>query len=91
MVSHLLTIGSLVALWHLTDLGVIFLVGVVLVSALLIYEHSLVRPDNLTRVNIAFFNVNAIISFGLFAVGLIDLLLSVNFISPGSNPPDKLW
>lgn len=75
MISHLLTIGSLVALWHLTDLGMIFLVGVVLVSGLLIYEHSLVRPDNLTKVNIAFFNVNAIISFGLFAVGLIDLLV----------------
>ena len=73
MVSHLLTIGSLIALWHLTDLGMIFLAGVVLVSGLLVYEHSLVRPDNLTKVNIAFFNVNAIISFGLFAVGLIDL------------------
>lgn len=44
------------------------------IAALLIYQHSLVRPDDLTRVNIAFFHVNAILSFGLFVMGSIDLL-----------------
>lgn len=92
MISHLLTIASLVGLWYLTDLGLIFLSGVVLVSGLLIYEHSLVRPDNLTKVNIAFFNVNAIISFGLFAVGLLDLWLQemaviLPFVGGGSGTP----
>jgi len=88
MVSHLLTIVSLVGLWYLTDLGTIFLVGVLLVSGLLIYEHSLVRPDNLAKVNIAFFNVNALISFGLFLAGLIDLWTSTlipTFVGP-ENP-----
>jgi 4-hydroxybenzoate polyprenyltransferase len=42
---------------------------------LLAYEHALVRPDDLARVNTAFFNVNAIISLGLLVVGTIDLLL----------------
>ena len=41
---------------------------------LLIYEHLLVRPDDLTRLNIAFFNINAVISIGLLIVGAIDLL-----------------
>ena len=88
MASHLLTIVSLVGLWYLTDLGTIFLVGVLLVSGLLIYEHSLVRPDNLAKVNIAFFNVNALISFGLFLAGLIDLWTSTlipTFVGP-ENP-----
>jgi len=40
----------------------------------LVYEHALVRPDDLTRVNAAFFNVNVIISVGLFVVGAVDLL-----------------
>ena len=39
------------------------------VAALLVYEHVLVRPDDLSRVNAAFFNVNAIISIGLFLAG----------------------
>ena len=43
-------------------------------AALLTYEHLLVRPGDLTRVNIAFFNINAIISIGLFVVGAVDLL-----------------
>lgn len=56
-------------------LGWIYGLGLTLVAGLLIYEHRLVRPDDLTRVNQAFFQVNAVISIGLFAVGSLDLLL----------------
>src|SRR6476661_5501603 len=48
--------------------------GLAIIAMLLIYEHLLVRPEDLTRVNIAFFHINAIISLGLFIVGAIDLL-----------------
>jgi len=56
-------------------LGRVYLAGIVAVAGLLAYEHWLVRPDDLTRVNAAFFNVNAVVSLGLFAVGMLDLLL----------------
>lgn len=72
-VSHALTVASLLALWWVAGLGWIFLAGVVAVAALLVYEHRLVRPDDLTRVNLAFFQVNAVISLGLFVVGVADL------------------
>lgn len=55
--------------------GTAWYVGVAAVAALLIYEHALVRPDDLTRVNAAFFNCNAIVSLGLLAVGLLDLFV----------------
>lgn len=55
-------------------LDYLYLGSVVAVCLLLVYEHRLVRADDLTRVNIAFFNVNSIISMGLFLVGTIDLL-----------------
>ena len=55
--------------------GVIYWVAIGVVAILLIYEHALVRPDNLDRVNTAFFQVNAVISLGLFAVGTLDLCL----------------
>lgn len=74
MFSHLFTAGCLFGLWHAAELGPIFLVGIILVTALLAYEHYLVRPDDLSRVNIAFFQVNMVISIGLFAVGLLDVL-----------------
>lgn len=73
MFSHLCTIACLFGLWWAADLGGVFLAGVALVSALLIYEHWLVRPDDLSRVGVAFFNVNAVISLGLLAVGLADI------------------
>jgi 4-hydroxybenzoate polyprenyltransferase len=55
-------------------LGWIYGTGIAAVAALLIYEHLLVRPDDLTRVNVAFFNINVIISLGLLIVGAVDLL-----------------
>jgi 4-hydroxybenzoate polyprenyltransferase len=72
-VSHLLTVICLAGLWWTAGLGPLFAVAVVAVALLLAYEHSLVRPDDLTRVNMAFFNVNAVISIGLFIVGSLDV------------------
>jgi 4-hydroxybenzoate polyprenyltransferase len=76
--SHLATIVLLAALpWACPQvpLGWIYGCGVAAVAGLLVYEHLLVRPDDLTRVNLAFFQVNAVISLGLFVVGTIDLLI----------------
>jgi 4-hydroxybenzoate polyprenyltransferase len=56
-------------------LGWLYYIGLAIVTALLIYEHALVRPDDLTRVNQAFFHVNAVISIGLLLVGALDLWL----------------
>ena len=56
-------------------LGWIYRGGVLAVAVLLVYEHWLVRPDDLTRVNVAFFNVNAVVSIGLLIAGMLDLLV----------------
>jgi 4-hydroxybenzoate polyprenyltransferase len=71
----LLVLASLPWLFSQLALGPIYLVAVGLVACLLLYEHWLVTADDLTRVNVAFFQVNAVISLGLFAVGTVDLLL----------------
>lgn len=54
--------------------GLIYYVGVAVIAVLLLYEHAIVRPDDLTRVNQAFFHVNAVVSIGLLVVGSLDLL-----------------
>jgi len=58
------------------SLGPIYGTGVLAVAVLLAYEHWIVRPDDLSRVNVAFFNINAVVSLGLFAVTSLDLLLA---------------
>ena len=61
--------------WIFPFLGSIYLAGVAAIALLLAYEHYLVRPDDLAKVNVAFFNVNAVVSIGLFFIGTLDLLL----------------
>lgn len=60
-------------LWH-PALGTLYVVGVIAVAGLLIYEHSLVKSDDLSKVNFAFFNVNGIIGVGLMCVVIVDCL-----------------
>ena len=44
-----------------------------MIALLLIYEHAIISASDLSRVNVAFFQVNAVISLGLLAIGAIDL------------------
>jgi 4-hydroxybenzoate polyprenyltransferase len=53
--------------------GRIYLTGIAAIAGLLFYEHWIVRPDDLTRVNRAFFHVNAVVSVGLLVIGAVDL------------------
>jgi 4-hydroxybenzoate polyprenyltransferase len=79
LACHFVMVALLVALhWAAAPvLGTVYLVGVAIVALLLAYEHWLVRPDDLSRVNQAFFQVNGIISVGLFVIVLLQLAVPV--------------
>jgi 4-hydroxybenzoate polyprenyltransferase len=64
---HAQAFATLVALYLVTHLGVIALFGVLLTGALLVYQHTLVRADDLRRLNAAFFTTNAFVSLILLA------------------------
>lgn len=72
---HLLMTACLLAFGFLAGLKTIYYVGMVVVGLSLIYEHSLVAPDNLKRVNAAFFTVNGFISILFFVFVALDVLL----------------
>lgn len=73
--SHSVMVAFLVALGVSAPLGRVYFAGVAGIAVLLVYEHSIVRPDDLSRVNLAFFQMNILISLGLMAFGLADLLI----------------
>jgi 4-hydroxybenzoate polyprenyltransferase len=75
--SHAVMLLMLLLLYWVAApiLGWFYLAGVVGVAGLILYEHWLVRPDDLSRVNKAFFNVNGVISVGLFLIVVVDLFL----------------
>lgn len=71
---HAVMVGLLVALGFASPhLGAVYFAGLVPVGLLLVYEHRIVRPDDLSRVNRAFFQVNGVISLGLLALVLVQL------------------
>lgn len=71
---HAVMFALLVGLaWASPHLGAVYLGGLGLIGGLLVYEHSLVRADDLSRVNRAFFHVNGVISFGLLVLVLVQL------------------
>jgi 4-hydroxybenzoate polyprenyltransferase len=71
---HLATIVLLVACGIGLDVGVLYWAGVACVATLLAYEHSLVRPGDLRRLDTAFFTMNGVIAVAFFAFVLADQL-----------------
>ena len=71
---HLLTIVLLAAVGLGLDVGTLYWLGVLMVAALLFYEHTLVRPGDLRRLDAAFFTMNGVISVAFFAFVLADVL-----------------
>ena len=72
---HIVTVVFLVWMVAAFGLGKIATVGVVIVAALLVYEHSLVKHDDLSRVNAAFFTMNGFISMGFLFFIAADIML----------------
>jgi 4-hydroxybenzoate polyprenyltransferase len=73
--AHACVVILLIALSQTAGLGVFYLAGVGIVAGLLLVEHMLVRADDLSRVNVAFFTVNGIVGLALGGLTLIDILL----------------
>jgi 4-hydroxybenzoate polyprenyltransferase len=72
---HLLMVICLLLLVHTLRLGALALAGIGAVAALLIYEHSLVKPNDLSRVNAAFFTMNGYVSVLFFLFWAADIFL----------------
>ena len=73
--AHVVMLGLLVAVAWMENLGWLAAAGLAAVAALLAYEHSLVKPGDLSRVNAAFFTVNGYISVLFFLTWAADLLV----------------
>ena len=69
---HVVTVGLLVVVGPVASLGVAWYVGVGIVAAILGYEHWIVRPEDLSRVDMAFFTLNGIVSLLLMVAMLVD-------------------
>jgi 4-hydroxybenzoate polyprenyltransferase len=71
---HAIALGCLVAAGLGLTVGAWYWLGVIAVGVLLVYEHTLVRPGDLRRLDAAFFTMNGVISLTFFAFVLADVL-----------------
>ncbi len=74
---HLVTVAALIAVGLTAGLGTYYFVGVGFVGVLLIVENALVHPNDLSRVNLAFFTVNGIVGVVLGGLGVLDIWLNI--------------
>jgi len=72
---HAIMLALLLWLVHLFALGLIGLIGIAVVAALLLYEHLIVSPQDMRRLNAAFFTMNGVISVVFFVFVAAALLL----------------
>lgn len=74
---HILSVIFFILVGGILELGILYWIGLVLASFLLFWEHFIVKPDDLTKVNISFFNLNALVSVFISLGGIVDIFLRV--------------
>ena len=72
---HFVTFGLLVANGLVFGLGAFYMTGMIIIAGLFLYEHSLVKEHDLSRLDMAFFNMNGYISMTIFIATLADFLI----------------
>ncbi len=73
--SHLLCIGLFALAGYTLQVGWLYYVGVAFAAIMLAYEQSLVKPDDLSKLDLAFFTLNGYVSIGLFLFSLLERML----------------
>lgn len=74
-IGHAIMLGLLVAFGFAAHLHSLYFTGVAMVAALIVYEQSLVKPDDISRLDFAFFNLNGYVGIGFFVFTLADVLV----------------
>ncbi|WP_207634131.1 UbiA-like polyprenyltransferase [Halalkalibacter urbisdiaboli] len=74
-VFHVISFLAFVTLFIVSPLGWLYVIGVIIAGGIMIYEHSLVSPHDLSKVNVAFFTMNGILSLVMFIFAIGDVLL----------------
>jgi 4-hydroxybenzoate polyprenyltransferase len=74
-VLHAASAAALLIAGHAAGLGWIYLAGMAVVIVMLTWEHAILRPSDLSRLDVAFFNVNGYVSVIYFAATLADVLV----------------
>ena len=74
-VFHLITVALLVYTGTIFLMGLFYWIGILIAAALFVYEHTIIKPSDLSKLNVAFFNMNGYISVTVFVFTLLDYVI----------------
>ena len=74
-IFHFLTFIFLMLTGYFAELGIIYFVGVIILSVFLVYEHSLIKENDLSKINMAFFTINGYVSILYMFIVILDVYL----------------
>jgi len=74
---HILTFIFLILTGLFANLGIVYYIGLIILTAFLIYEHSLIKENDLSKINKAFFNINGIISILYMVFVALDIFIKI--------------
>ncbi|PLX69627.1 MAG: 4-hydroxybenzoate octaprenyltransferase [Denitrovibrio sp.] len=74
-VFHVIAFLIFLYTWSYFDLGFIYLVGILLTGGFMVYQHSIIKPEDLSRLDMAFFGLNAYISVSICVFTFVDLII----------------
>jgi 4-hydroxybenzoate polyprenyltransferase len=78
-ITHILSFTCLLLLYFFSPLSWIYLIGLLIAAVLLVYEHSIISPNDLSRLNQAFFMMNGMLSITVFVCTLLDVVILHEF------------
>lgn len=76
-VTHGITIIGLLLFYFLVNVGIWYIIGIIIANFILHYEHSIISPTDLSRLNTAFFTMNGILSIVIFLFTFVDILVKL--------------
>lgn len=79
-IFHLMAITLFVSVGLILKMGLLYYLGMAVAASLLFYQHCLLKPDDISRSGIAFFNLNATLSISTFIFTLLDIIFPINFL-----------
>lgn len=74
-IFHAIAFAVFFYTWIYFDLGYIYLIGILITGGFMIYQHSIIKPEDLSRLDMAFFNLNAYISLSICVFTFLDVMI----------------
>lgn len=72
---HLVAFALFFYTWHYFDMGYVYLAGILLSGGFMVYQHSIIKPSDLSKLGMAFFNLNAYISLTICVFTFVDIMV----------------